>query len=622
MKILSLRVASFGKLSGVELIFNAGLNVIGNSNGFGKTTMASFVRAMLYGFTYRREGGATDASHYAPWGSDDKFGGSMTVEHNGETYRIERFFGKTARSEELSFTNAKTNKQVSIPASVGEFLLGLTAESYDRSAYFPQEAVELSANDNFEGRLANLVENGDVDYDKTQKNLRDYRRSLKLEKGNGGQIYDLTVKKSRYEQELRSAETAKSRSATIDGRLKEIEAERKRLNDEQEDCKKELEAIGKRLAEQSLSDVDRDNLSKLNALEAKLARAPAEIEQDKQTLDEISNAVSNVKDDVKPRVYPHFSLLIISVILAVAGIVLCFTIPTPWNYVSGILLIVLGIAGGTIAFVRKGAVTLPAGEKDALISQYFNIASKYVYVKDLDYNGAIKAFWKFYSDRQADRRELETLRGLVKRPSSDVDMLRERKASLERKQEEIASKLTDLATEQGRLTQERATLNFDSITPREQIDKLDLQIAELERRYKVADVVSKLLVQAKENLSSSYLPKMCSRCQALLCQVTNGNYEVVIDRSFNVSLREKGQTKPMSEFSRGIREITLLCFRVALSELLYEGQIPFLIVDDAFVNFDEDNFLRATDLLKSIARHGQVIYFTCHKRTGNLLGKQ
>ena len=176
-----------------------------------------------------------------------------------------------------------------------------------------------------------------------------------------------------------------------------------------------------------------------------------------------------------------------------------------------------------------------------------------------------------------------------------------------------------LASEEGRLTQERKTLDFDSITPREQIDRLDAQIKHLEHRYEVAGTVSQLLAQAKEKLSSSYLPVLCDKCQNLLCAVTKNNYQVAIDRSFNVQLRENGQTKPMSEFSRGIREITLLCFRLAMSQLLYDGQIPFIIIDDAFVNFDEDNFVRATDLLKAIAERGQVIYFTCHKRTGNLL---
>ena len=619
MKILSVSVKSFGKLSNVNLNFNDGLNVISNVNGFGKTTMASFIRAMLYGFTYGRAKGGSDASRYAPWGSDDKFGGSITVEHNGETYYVERYFGKTARSEQLTVTNAKTNRQVDISTSLGEYFLGLTADSYDRSAYFPQEAVELSTNDNFGSKLANLVENSDVDYDKAQNDLRGFRRNLKLERGSGGKIYELATEQRRCQQELYNAERAKNRAAEIDGRLKQIEVERASLNDEQSVCKREIEALNKRLAEQSLSEQDKENLSKLNALEAKIARIPPEIEQDKLALDELANDVSNVKEDVKPRVYPNLPTLIASIVLAVIGVVLCIVVPQPWNFVSGVALILLGVAGAVIAFVRKGATTLPSGERDALISQYFTIAGKYFYTRDLDYNGVIKAFWKFYSDYVGDKRELETLRALVKRPSADGNTLQSQKEDIERRRENAVNKLTYLASEQGRLSQERNALNFDSITPSERIEQLSDEIAELEHRYAVAELVTKLLAEAKDKLSSSYLPRLCSRCQQLLNNVTCGNYEVAIDRAFNVQLRENGQTKPMSEFSRGIREITLLCFRVALSELLYDGNIPFVIVDDAFVNFDEDNFVRATDLLKNIAKQGQVIYFTCHRRTGNLL---
>lgn len=619
MRIVSVSIKAFGKLANVDLNFKEGVNVISNVNGFGKTTMAAFIRAMLYGFTYGRVKGATDASHYAPWGSDEKFGGSMTVEHNGETYRIERFFGKAARSEQLTVTNVKTNKPLTVETSLGEFFLGLTAESYDRSAYFPQEAVELSTNDNFEARLANLVQNNDVDYDKVQKDLRDYRRDLRLERGNGGKIYELTTLQRQYRQELHDAETAKRRGVEINARLKDIADERRQLTKEQSDVNKNLNVLNRQLAEISLSQTDRENLSKLNALEAKLSRVPDEIEEDKLALDELHNAVSNVKDDVKPRVYPNLPTLIVSIILAIAGVVLCIVVPKPWNFVSGIILIVLGVAGAVIAFVRKGAVTLPAGERDALVSQYFRIAGKYVYTQDLDYNGVVKEFWRFYGEYVGDKRELEALRRVTKRPDDNVCELEEQRDKLERRQEKVADRLTYLANEEGRLSQELKTLDFDSITPNEQIERLSQQIAELEHRYQVAGIVSEILAEAKDNLSSSYLPKLCARCQELLCSVTNKRLEVAIDRVFNVQLRENGQTKPMSEFSRGIREITLLCFRIALSELLYDGKIPFVIVDDAFINFDEDNFVRATDLLKEIARNGQVIYFTCHKRLGNLL---
>ena len=162
-------------------------------------------------------------------------------------------------------------------------------------------------------------------------------------------------------------------------------------------------------------------------------------------------------------------------------------------------------------------------------------------------------------------------------------------------------------------------MSFDCISLQEQLLTTQEEIAVKQRQYDIAGVVSDLLVQAKDNLSSSYLPRLCARCEELLRQIMNNSYEVVIDREFNVKIRERGQTKSMSNFSRGTREITLLCFRMALSELLYDGEVPFVIIDDAFVNYDEDNFVRATNLLKKVAQRGQVIYFTCHKRTGNLL---
>ena len=82
MKIVSLSVASFGKLKGVNLNFRDGVNVINNINGFGKTTLASFVRAMLYGLNYTKSKGVSDVTRFTPWDGAGKYGGSMTGGHS------------------------------------------------------------------------------------------------------------------------------------------------------------------------------------------------------------------------------------------------------------------------------------------------------------------------------------------------------------------------------------------------------------------------------------------------------------------------------------------------------------------------------------------------------------
>lgn len=128
MKIVSLSVDDFGKLKNVNLDFCDGVNVINNINGFGKTTMAGFIRAMLYGLNYTKTKGVSDVTRFSPWDGSGKFGGNIVVEHDGETYRIERHFGTTARQETLEVTNAKNNKAVSLPCEVW----GVFARTYCR----------------------------------------------------------------------------------------------------------------------------------------------------------------------------------------------------------------------------------------------------------------------------------------------------------------------------------------------------------------------------------------------------------------------------------------------------------------------------------------------------------
>ena len=151
-----MHVNAFGKIRNADVRLNGGLNVLRQSKGYGKTTLANFIRAMLYGL--KRGGkGEYSLSRWIPWNTSDNVGGTMTVEEQGKVYVIERVYGRTSREDVLRFYLKDTASPVQTDLSPGEYLLGLTAESYDRSAYFPQQAVEMSSNDNFGARLAGVV---------------------------------------------------------------------------------------------------------------------------------------------------------------------------------------------------------------------------------------------------------------------------------------------------------------------------------------------------------------------------------------------------------------------------------------------------------------------------------
>ena len=637
MKIISLHIVSFGKLKNVDLQLNSGIFVLKQANSFGKTTLAGFIRAMLYGFTYTRTKGVTDVSHFAPWSSTEKFGGSMVVEHDGTHYRIERFFGTTARQETLAITNEKTGKEISWQKQPGEMLLGLTAESYDRSAYFPQEAVELESNENLDSRLANLVEDSAENYDKVQEKLRAYKKNLRYERGLGGEIYELECKKRVLEEQLNRTQNAEKRAVEIDRRLAQIAEEKSALAKRHAEYSEQQTKLQRAVAQAQPTEEDKRIKTRLAELDEKLSRIPAEFDSDFQRCDALAKEIAEVSEiepqQTSPQRKPIFLAKILSAILCVAGIVfIALGIANVFSLALGVAIgvVCVGVGCAVIGIVafrekkyknvkRNGDNKSLPSKKDELLAQYLNLARKYVYTDGEDYETVKRNLWQAHVNYQGDVRERNTLLPLVSRSHADTAKVEQEISNINNVLSALTQQMSELAMETGRLTEERKGLVFNSVDIMDQLLTVEEERKQAVHRYEVADTVVKLLEQAKDNLSSSYLPRLCARCSQLLQEITQSEFSVVVDRSFTVSIREKGQTKPITEFSRGIREITLLCFRVALSELLYDGAIPFVIIDDAFVNFDEDNFVRATALLKKLSTHAQVIYFTCHNRMGNLL---
>ena len=105
MKLLECHVDNFGRLSNFDYQFSDGLTVIQEPNGFGKSTLAAFIKAMLYGFprTAGRNIASNERKKYLPW-QGGTYGGSLDFEFEGISYRVWRTFGKTAATDFLSVT--------------------------------------------------------------------------------------------------------------------------------------------------------------------------------------------------------------------------------------------------------------------------------------------------------------------------------------------------------------------------------------------------------------------------------------------------------------------------------------------------------------------------------------
>ena len=209
MKLISLYIENFGGLSRYALEFEPQITTIIRPNGFGKTTLAEFIRAMFYGFP--RKSKTLDKSRrqkYAPWNGSG-FGGNLVFEHQGQRYRLERTFGMNPRGDTITVTELATGKKTNrFGEEPGLVLFGLDADSFERSTYLPQTGDEGSpATVSILSKLHDLVEDSsDVgNFDKAVAALRARRSALIPYRGSGGSVAETTARISSLQLRLDTA---------------------------------------------------------------------------------------------------------------------------------------------------------------------------------------------------------------------------------------------------------------------------------------------------------------------------------------------------------------------------------------------------------------------------------
>ena len=77
-------------------------------------------------------------------------------------------------------------------------------------------------------------------------------------------------------------------------------------------------------------------------------------------------------------------------------------------------------------------------------------------------------------------------------------------------------------------------------------------------------------------------------------------------------MKQEGAYREVDWLSSGYQDLVGICMRLALVEAMFPLDKSFLILDDPFVNLDEDKLDKANELLDLISQDYQVIYFTCH----------
>ena len=159
MKLISLYIENFGKFSNFNYNFDDKLNVICKENGWGKTTLSVFIKAMLFGLnvTNKQELDENDRKKYFPW-NGGTYGGYLVIEVEGNTYRIERTFSKKATEDICVVYDLKTNKpSTKYDSNIGFDIFGINVDSFERSVYIPQKELDIEFNSDISSKLSDLI---------------------------------------------------------------------------------------------------------------------------------------------------------------------------------------------------------------------------------------------------------------------------------------------------------------------------------------------------------------------------------------------------------------------------------------------------------------------------------
>lgn len=182
MKLLKCHIVGFGNWKNKTIEFQDGLTSVCEKNGFGKSSLASFIRAMFYGL--ERVTKANNERKRALPFDGSPCGGSLDFEWQGNQYSIERsFIGKTPKDDTLiCYKNGIETKELGeIPGNV---VFGLDLDSFNRTIFISPTDLEISSSETLNAKMSHFVEGSSdgCDFSSVKESLEELKKKYKPQK--------------------------------------------------------------------------------------------------------------------------------------------------------------------------------------------------------------------------------------------------------------------------------------------------------------------------------------------------------------------------------------------------------------------------------------------------------
>lgn len=722
MKLIRCHIENFGKLSDFTCEFTEGCNTICEENGWGKSTLAAFLRVMLFGFRNegKRDPIENERKRYTPW-QKGVYGGELQFESDGKQYSVRRTFGNKAAEDEFQLTDPVTHlPSDDFTEKLGEELFRIDAASFERTTFISQNDCETFVTDSINAKIGNLAENTDDinNFETADKRLNDLLNAMSPTRKTGSIRRDkdrITELKTqiRNGQDIRTTmesiaarkQTALEEREKLAGELAELQAKQQELGaykDQQAKREKYLDLTTKlaereRLLKEAKSyfngvipteeDLrkclsrcsEAESIRRAMELSEQMGSVPGGSARYEEQEVEYREKAARLKTLETVQAQEQRRILreretgrkrknvfgILGIVLLLAGGA-CFLLR---QTVPGGILLALGIVAlGAAWFISSGIPgeeTLENGEIDDLRAElvrleeeqrlaagrqrqkqeerdrrYREQKEQYEQLENSihqfftrigilleehpeeqltellhrrsDYRNALMEYDKSEQELKAFERTEDVPRLLaLKAPEGEesLESLTEEMKVLSGRMEERFQAIRSYQEQLSSM--QEAWNNVESME--DELEVLQEDIDRRSRQYELLGTTKKLLEDARSSFTARYTEPVMQgfrKYYRILTGTECDNYQM--DANTKLQVIEGNMPREIGYMSLGNRDLIGICMRMALVEAMYDDRRPFLILDDPFVNLDENRTKGAMRFLAEIAKEYQVIYFTCH----------
>ncbi len=275
MKLLSCYISAFGGLSEYDIDFSSGVTCVLEQNGFGKTTLAAFIKAMFYGMETANKRTAmvetSERTRYFPW-NNGNFGGHLVFSLGDKTYRIIRFFDRdSAARDSFKLVDAESGiESRDYSEKIGLEIFGVDENGFKRSVFSNGEPCLDALPQSVRSKISNIVDSADDfdSFEKALKKLTDAKRDLD---SKSGEI-------ARCERLIEDSKIEIERCRRNDEEFLRLNKKAQELEKQAADANAELSNLNKKLELAAREEADAVRLEQFEKLKAEIAEIKKQIE--------------------------------------------------------------------------------------------------------------------------------------------------------------------------------------------------------------------------------------------------------------------------------------------------------------------------------------------------------